>query len=160
MVQRPKLELEVNKPTTMKILFDDPITGQSRYGSYALYAVEIDGHEYSFFLNEQVHEEMKELQKGDVVTITKLAAQRGNKLVTTYDVSLPKNKNGSKSNGNTSRETGANTKDDLFEIMLHSYKDAIEIQNQLNGMADPTRIAITLFIARSKTTSLNGNGNY
>jgi hypothetical protein len=34
--------------------------------------------------------------------------------------------------------------------MLNSYQDALKIQEQLNGMVDVNRIAITLFIARSK----------
>lgn len=39
--------------------------------------------------------------------------------------------------------------DTFYEIMLSSYKDALQIQSELNGMVDVSRIAITLFIARS-----------
>lgn len=51
--------------------------------------------------------------------------------------------------------TNGNTKDNLYKILLQSYKDAIELQKELNGMIDIEKAAITLFIARSK---LNGNG--
>ena len=37
---------------------------------------------------------------------------------------------------------------------MNSYEDAVKIQEKLNGMVDVNRIAITLFIARSK---INGN---
>jgi hypothetical protein len=40
--------------------------------------------------------------------------------------------------------------------MVTSYEDAMKIQEKLNGMVDVNRIAITLFIARSK---VNG-GSY
>jgi hypothetical protein len=37
--------------------------------------------------------------------------------------------------------------------MMSSYRDALEISKELNGMADSEKIAITLFIARSKQNS-------
>lgn len=42
------------------------------------------------------------------------------------------------------------TEDNFFEVMLKSYKDALNIQGELNGMIDVNKIAITLFIARVK----------
>ena len=41
--------------------------------------------------------------------------------------------------------------DEFFHIMKRSYSDALKINTDLNGMADPAKIAITLFIARSKS---------
>ena len=38
-MERKKLELELNNPTHLKLLFDDPIVGESQYGKYYLYAV-------------------------------------------------------------------------------------------------------------------------
>jgi len=35
--------------------------------------------------------------------------------------------------------------------MLQSYKDAMKIQTELGGMMDVKSLAVTLFIARSKT---------
>jgi len=34
MTRRTKLELEINKPTSIELLFDEPITGESQYGPY------------------------------------------------------------------------------------------------------------------------------
>src|ERR1035437_5078422 len=88
MTTREKLELQINTPTTIELLFETPITGKSTYGHYAMYGIILDGREYSYFPPEDVHEKLKELHKGDKVIITKLAAQRGNKLVTAYDVQV------------------------------------------------------------------------
>ena len=33
-MERPKLELEVNQPKTIKLLFDEAIIGESQYGPY------------------------------------------------------------------------------------------------------------------------------
>ena len=36
----------------------------------------------------------------------------------------------------------------FFTIMMHCYKDAFQIQHDLNGLADPEKVAITLFIGK------------
>ena len=146
------------------MLFDEPVVGQSRFGEYYLYSVkDRKGEEYSFFAPDELHEKMKQLHKGNKVEVTKLAEQNGKKILTKYDLKLvrngtqptqpnrPKNNNEPKSNSNNNN----NIKDTYFEAMLSSYEDAIKIQEKLNGMVDVNRIAITLFIARSK---INGNG--
>ena len=170
---------------TLALIFDQPLRGESKFGPYYLYAVADpdSGNEYSFFAPVEVHEQLKDFGKGEVFTLTKTAAQKGKKLVTDYVVEImtdqgepsfpppfeaPKaNGNGthpSQSNGSgNSKHTNGNGKQDtsatdvLFNAMLISYQDAIRIQEKLNGMCDVNRIAITLFIARSKT---NGNGMY
>ncbi|KUG25929.1 hypothetical protein ASZ90_004234 [hydrocarbon metagenome] len=162
MVQRTKLELEVNKPVEIELLYDEPISGESQYGNYNLYAVRIDEAEYAFFPPKEVHESLKHLKAGDKAVVTKLAAQRGSKIVSAYDVSI----NGkSKSVSDNSTKPEVTTLDEpvreethsdrYYEIMLQSFKDAIKISNDLNGMVEPTRVAITLFIQRTK----NGNGH-
>ena len=130
------------------MLFDDPMVGQSRYGEYYLYAVKNGTDvEYSFFAPPEVNEQIKTLRKGDSFEITKLAEQKGSKIITKYDVKLL--------GGAQPTPPIQPNKDNYFEAMLSSYQDALKIQEQLNGMVDVNRIAITLFIARSK---INGNG--
>jgi hypothetical protein len=150
MAERKKLELELNKPVSLELLFDEPMVGQSRYGEYFLYAVKNGTDtEYSFFAPDDVHEKLKEMHKGDRFEITKTAEQKGSKIVTKHEVKLlaqPTQPNPSNNNIQ---------KDSYFEAMLSSYRDALKIQDELNGMVDVNRIAITLFIARSK---INGNG--
>lgn len=151
MTQRTKLELPLNQPVDIELLYDEPVSGNSSYGNYNLYAVSVKGIEYSFFPTAEVHEQIKSLKKGSRATITKLASQRGNKLVTTFDVKLADAKVPvpvSQTTTDSLQETESH--DHLFEIMLNCYRDALEISKELNGMADSEKIAITLFIARSK----------
>jgi hypothetical protein len=164
---RKKLELELNQPMTLELIFDRPLQGENRYGPYFLYALQDPetGTEYSYFAPPEVHEHLKDLTRGDVFTITKTATTKGKKIVTDYhveihteaaqDVSFPP----PATNGN-GKATAVMAKpmaspvrtsvDAFFDAMLASYEDAMRIQEKLNGMVDVNRIAITLFIARSK----------
>lgn len=160
MVQRQKLELEVNKPIELELLFDDPVSGENQYGPYNLYAVKTsDGSEYAFFPPREVHESLKELKAGDHAIITKIAAQRGNRIISKYDVSIDGKSSAKEKPSQKKKETTVKEEkqpsDNYYELMLQSYKDAIRIMNELNNMSDPSRIAITLFIQRTK----NGNGS-
>ena len=139
-MERKKLELTLNKPSEIELLYDEPVVGQSKYGDYYLYAVRNgDGTtEYSFFAPDEVHERIKDLKKGAKVVITKLAEQKGNKIITKYDIDIVPN------------QTAPQNVDSYYEIMLQCCKDAIRIQNELGGMMDAKSIAVTLFIARSK----------
>ena len=152
MTQRAKLELPINKPVEIELLFDEPVTGSSQYGKYFMYAVRSEGIEYSFFAPEEVNEELRSFHKGEKAVITKLAAQRGTKLVTTYEVKASgvKERVSQPISYPESTEESAE-RDRYFEVMLQSYRDGLEISRELNGMADPEKIAVTLFIARSKS---------
>lgn len=154
MTQRNKLELPINKPVEIELLYDEPVTGKSQYGNYYMYAVASEGAEYSFFAPDEVNSELKSLRKGDKAIITKLAAQRGNKLLTTYEVksSAAKEKTAVKESTPEIPDEFLE-RDHFFDIMLQCYRDALEISRELNGMADPEKIAVTLFIARSKNNS-------
>lgn len=138
-MERKKLELTLNKPSEIELLYDEPVVGQSKYGDYYLYAVRNgDGTtEYSFFAPDEVHERIKDLKKGAKVVITKLAEQKGNKIITKYDIDI-------------AQQTTPQNVDSYYETMLQCCKDAIRIQNELGGMMDAKSIAVTLFIARSK----------
>ncbi len=121
------------------------MVGNSRYGEYYLYAVRNGTNtEYSFFAPPEVNEQIKTLKKGDRFEITKLAEQKGSKILTKFDVKILNNK--------PPENPPPASKDNYYETMLSSYQDALKIQEQLNGMVDVNRIAITLFIARSKVT--------
>ena len=157
-MERKKLELELNKPTRIEMLFDNPKVGESQYGMYYLYAVRNgDGAtEYSFFAPEEVHSKLSLLNKGDRAVITKQAVQKGSKVVTTYDVApiqqqtAPTNKGISE----TSNEQNQGEKNSYLRAMVASFEDALVIQDKFNGMANVNQIAITLFIQRTK------NGGY
>lgn len=157
---RPRLDLELNTPVTLELLFDNPLQGENRYGPYFLYALrDADtGEEYSYFAPDDVHHQLKDLRRGDVFTLTKLAAQKGRKITTEYkvvvvshpadDLAFPVP--ASNGNGVVVAPVAKSVGDILFEAMLASYEDAIRIHERRNGLVDVNRIAITLFIARSK----------
>ncbi len=149
-MERKKLELELNKPTNIEMLFDNPKIGESQYGMYYLYAVRNgDGAtEYSFFAPEEVHSKLSELKRGDAAVITKVAKQKGSKVVTSYDVEVaPKQPNTAPPS--TKAET-TNNQNSYLQAMILSFEDALVIQEKFNGMANVNQIAITLFIQRTK----------
>jgi len=143
-MERKKMELQVNQPTKIKLLFDDCVEGSSQYGKYFLYAVQNgDGNsEYSLFAPDQLHEQLKKFKKNDELIVTKIAAQRGTKLIVAYEVQ--KQNIPSTAEDSTSI---ANTEDDFFyTAMEKSFEQALRIQSKFNGMANVNQIAITLFI--------------
>lgn len=173
MEQRTKLELELNTPITLQLIFDKPIIGENRYGPYYLYAFSDDDQEFSYFAPPEVHAKLSEFKAGDYVELLKTARQAGKKVVTTIEVravepepitqlvTTPQVRSNGKSasnvvatlpmNGNGNTTASVANPDALFMAMLVSFEDALRIQEKLNGMVDVNRIAITLFIARSKT---------
>lgn len=127
-------------------MFDEPMVGQSRFGEYYLYAVKNGtDQEYSFFAPAEVNEQIKSLRKGERFEITKLAEQKGTKIVTSYKVEKKSPVN----------DIIKNSNDNFYELMLTSCRDAVKIQNELGGLMDAKSLAVTLFIARSK---INQNG--
>ncbi|MCK9212188.1 MAG: hypothetical protein M0P61_15215 [Ignavibacteriaceae bacterium] len=62
MAERKKLELQLNQPTRIELLFDEPVVGESKFGVYYLYAVRNgDGAtEYSFFTPDEVDQKLME----------------------------------------------------------------------------------------------------
>jgi len=135
---------------SLELLFDEPMIGQSRYGEYYLYAVKNGtDQEYSFFAPAEVNEQIKSLHKGERFEITKLAEQKGMKIVTKYDIKVEKENLES-----PVIELNKNTNDTFYDLMLSSCRDAVKIQNELGGLMDAKSLAVTLFIARSK---INGN---
>jgi len=126
---------------SLELLFDEPMVGQSRFGEYYLYAVKNGtDQEYSFFAPAEVNEQIKSLRKGERFEITKLAEQKGTKIVTSYKVEKQTPAN----------EINKNNNDNFYDLMLTSCRDAVKIQNELGGLMDAKSLAVTLFIARSK----------
>ncbi len=151
MTQRIKLELELNKTTEIELMFDEPITGESKYGNYYLYAVKSGDSEFSYFPTDEVHNQLKDLKKGDKALITKLAKQQGNKIIQYFNIETLSKSQSSVQTAVEEMPSRDDSNDKLYDIMLKSYRDALKIQQELSGLADPSRIAITLFIARSKS---------
>jgi hypothetical protein len=86
--------------------------------------------------------------------------QSGKKVITTYTVTaanggpLKSTIHDAPVNGNGKAQAAlqpTSTHDAFFQILESCYADAIKLQERFNGMVDVNRLAITLFIARSKT---------
>ena len=90
---KPKLELQVNIPTTIKLLQSEPATGENSYGRWYLYSVECDGTEYSYFASEKVVQLLKEnnVVQDDEVVITKKLIKSGKKNITDYEMCVLEN---------------------------------------------------------------------
>ena len=127
--------------------------GESKYGQYYLYAVKNGSDaEYSFFAPDDVHEQIKVMHKGDRFQIVKLAEQKGSKIVTKHEVKAIAQPTQTKNEKQSNPAVGS---DNYYELMLTSCRDAVNIQNELGGLMDAKSVAVTLFIARTKT---NGYG--
>lgn len=145
MAQKKKLELQPNEPQTLTIIAD-PVVGKNDYGPYYLFLVNDGTEDLSFFApTEQIYLQLKSIGKGKKFEITKTAKKNGKSIQVEYVVQAQ----------DEQPKQPTPQKDNYFDIMLNSYQDALKIQEKLNGLVDVSRIAVTLFIARSK---INGNG--
>ena len=104
------------------------------------------------FAADAVHEVLKDHGKGTEAIITKLAAQRGKKLVTTYDVQIVGNGKVDSSESNAVPNQN-NPTDKYLTIMEECFEHASRIQKRFNSV-NLNQIAITLFIQKSKAIGL------
>ncbi len=146
-MERKKLELEVNKPISLVLLFDNPIEGESQYGKYYMYGVKNGEEEYSFFAPLKVHEALKDKPRGTKFQITKTAVEKNKKLVTDFEMKFSNNdKQVAPGTGNSDSE--------LFSAMQKSYAEATQLQAKYSAV-NLNQCAITLFIARTRTNGFN-----
>ena len=146
--KRKKLELQINSPVNLQLLFSDPIIGENSYGSFYCYAVKSDDDvEYSFFAPLKIHNELSKKNKGDKFQITKTATQKGKKLVQDYKLLF-------QDNGKEVKQKLNNSNNYYFDEMKKSFEDATNLQKIFNGLNLNT-VAISLFISRTKQS--NGN---
>ena len=67
-MERKKLELQINSPINLQLLFDEPLVGESKFGEYYMYAVKNGEQEYSFFAPLSVHEQLKRQTKRNKIS--------------------------------------------------------------------------------------------
>jgi len=168
-MNKPKLDLQVNIPATIKLLMDKPVTGSNAYGNWYLFGVEYEGEEYSFFATEEVAKfaEENNLRKGDSIKVTKTFVKVGKKNQTSYQLEIvskgqqsdPASNGTGQSvvNGNTHINGNANGQFvEDYNVMHDCLAQGIKLQQDLGSVIDVNRIAITLFITRTKAK----NGSY
>lgn len=163
-MSKPKLELQVNIPTTIRLLQTQPATGENAYGQWWLYSVESEGVEYSYFAPEQVVIALQQnnVQEDEEVVITKKLKKNGKKNVVEYEISVletqpaPQVLNGTTNGGlNTTRIKNGNghTKNILskdYNVMLEAMNEAMMIRDELGGDVDVNKLGVTLFIKKAK----------
>ncbi len=151
-MERAKLDLQINSPINLQLLYDNPLIGSNKWGEFYCYSVKDENDkEYSFFVSDKVHQVLKEKNRGTRFQITKTAKQNGKKLVTDYEVNFPENGTSEEKNPEPKpAETG------YFDLMLQSYEEATKIQSKYSAV-NLNQCAVTLFIAKSR---LNGFNNY
>jgi hypothetical protein len=147
-MNKPKLDLQVNTSATITLMQDKPVTGKNAYGDWYLFGVESEGQEYSFFANDEVSNFVSEnkLGKGDAIKITKIISKNGKKNQTGYQMEIISR---AKHNGNGQSNGNGRTKED-YDVMHDSLTQGIQLQKDLGSVIDVNRIAITLFITRTK----------
>jgi hypothetical protein len=140
------MDLEVNKPTRIKLLFNDCIEGSTpKFGKYNLYAIQNgDGSsEYSLFAPEELHKQLKQFKKDDELLVTKLAATRNGKIVISWEV---KKVNSETISIVTSQPNL--TEDFFYTAMETSFDEAVRLQQKFNGV-NISQVAISLFIQKT-----------
>jgi len=143
------------------MLADKPIIGESKWGPYYLYFVKNGTDQnYSFFAPAEVDEIIRPLKKGNKFELTKIAKQNGSKINISYEVKVINDEHltGSVNQSQTDtyksiseKDAPSQNEDNFFQLMMLSCRDAVKIQNELGGMMDAKSIAVTLFIARSRS---------
>ncbi len=149
-MERKKLELQINSPTKLQLLFDEPLVGESRFGEYYMYAVKNGEQEYSFFAPLSVHEQLKDKPKGTKFILNRTATQKGKKLIQNYEIKFLDNGKEAQRSESIPEDNG------YYEAMLKSYDEATRIQNKFSAV-NLNQCAVTLFIARTKTNGFNNN---
>lgn len=149
---KPKLELQMNIPTIVKLMQNNPAKGESQFGKWWLYNAE-DGNrnECTFFAPEPVQKFIEEnkLRKGDVIQITKTLTKngKGNRIDFNTELIL-------KHQEQEVLPLVSNGKPDDIKIMRECLMSAIELQKELGSVVDVNRVGLSLYIAKTK----NGYG--
>ena len=71
------LKITANTDNNVKFLFDSPLEGTNAYGVYHLYKFDINSEEHSLFATDNLHEKLKDFNKGDTVNIRKEEYEAG-----------------------------------------------------------------------------------
>ncbi len=152
---RAKLELKVNQPVTAKLLKDKPFEGDSAYGSYILYSLEVAGSEVAYFAPPEVHQQIKEFgfRTGDEIVLRKVAIQNGRKIVGQVVVEPVKKEAHQEPVLQKAEVQKPEGTDNLRAIMERSLQDAVDIVKSVQGVpfqtTDIQKLASCLFIART-----------
>ena len=150
-MNKPKLELLLEKPIQLTLLKDKPYIGQNNYGEFYLYSARDDqGIEYSYFADVSVHNLIQEhkLKSGSTFVLQRVATMNGKKMSSKVEFSIigePETLG--------SAIPPVPGSDNLKELLLQCIRDAVEVVKaagiQFNN-DELQKLATTLFIQRSR----------
>jgi hypothetical protein len=162
-MSKPKLELQVNMPQTIKLLQTEPATGENAYGQWFLYNVQSNGQELSFFAPDKIVKKFQEhqVQENDEVVITKRLFKNGKTNIVDYDIAVLEQKpvtvvNGYAGNGHAKVATNGSvnghdsgvSKD--YQLLLQCMTEAMLIRDELGNDIDINKLGVTLFLRKIK----------
>ncbi|MBK6877775.1 MAG: hypothetical protein IPG99_15305 [Ignavibacteria bacterium] len=162
-MSKPKLELQVNMPQTIKLLQTEPATGENAYGQWFLYNVQSNGQELSFFAPDKIVKKFQEhqVQENDEVVITKRLFKNGKTNIVDYDIAVLEQKpvtvvNGHAGNGHAKPVvTHSNNGHDVvenkdYQLLLQCMTEAMMIRDELGSDIDINKLGVTLFLRKIK----------
>ena len=149
-MNKPKLELLLDRPIKLTLLKDKPYVGQNNYGEFYLYSARDDqGIEYSYFADAPIHQLIQEhkLKAGSSFVLQRVATMNGKKMGSKVEFSIIGEP---EPMPQTASSQGS---DNLKELLLLCVRDAADVVKaagiQFNN-DELQKLATTLFIQRSR----------
>ena len=149
-MNKPKLDLILDKPIKLSLLKDKPYVGNNNYGEFYLYSVkDDDGIEYSYFATSDVHEliQQHKMKTGSSFILKKIASMNGKKMVPKIEFSII----GEPEEQHSSPLIPGS--DNLKEVLLQCLKDAADVIKSAGlqfSNDELQKLATTLFIQRAR----------
>jgi hypothetical protein len=149
-MNKPKLDLFLDKPIKLTLLKDKPYVGQNNYGEFYLYsAKDENGVEYSYFADAPIHQLIQEhkLKAGSSFVLQRVAVMNGKKMSSKVEFSLI----GEPEEQHSSPLIPGS--DNLKEVLLQCLKDASEVVKSAGlqfSNDELQKLATTLFIQRAR----------
>ena len=149
-MNKPKLELLLEKPIQLTLLKDKPYIGNNNYGEFYLYSAKDDqGIEYSYFADASVHNLIQEhkLKSGSSFVLQRVAVMNGKKMSSKVEFSII---------GEPEPQAvipAVPGSDNLKEILLQCLVDAAEVVKSAGiqfSNDELQKLATTLFIQRAR----------
>lgn len=149
-MNKPKLELLLEKPIQLTLLKDKPYINSNSYGEFYLYsAKDENGIEYSYFADASVHSLIQEhkLKAGNSFVVQRVAVMNGKKMSSKVEFSII---------GEAEPQAvipPVPGSDNLKEILLQCLVDAVEVVKSAGiqfSNDELQKLATTLFIQRAR----------
>lgn len=149
-MNKPKLDLLLDKPIKLTLLKDKPYIGNNNYGEFYLFNVKDDqGVEYSYFADNSIYQLIQEhkLKAGSSFVLQRVATMNGKKMGSKVEFSIIGEPEA------TATAPISPAADNLKSILLTCLKDAADAVREAGlqfNSQEVERIAVAIFIQRSR----------